>query len=131
MADINFVSCWGDPIGNYDPDTCNNGGGYWQFSGGALFAADDGRRIVIEVDDLSCGDFGSRVFCTITVQNSDQTLEWPVNLGTMQDACISSELDVQAVYAAVSRELGIVPDDVAAMVSDARCGADAVAWRER
>ena len=34
---FNIVSAWGAQTNpHYDPDTANNGGGYWQFSGGIV-----------------------------------------------------------------------------------------------
>lgn len=34
---FNIVSAWGMPTNpKYDPDTANNGGGYWQFAGGTM-----------------------------------------------------------------------------------------------
>lgn len=130
MADINFVSCWGDPIGNYDPDTCNNGGGYWQFCGGAVFAADDGRHVIIDVDDQSCGDFGTRIWCDVTVQDTTKALVWHVNLGTMDDASIDSQETIDAIFAAIAKELDILPEDVDNMLCDADRGASEAAWKE-
>ena len=34
---FHIVSAWGAQTNpHYDPDTANNGGGYWQFSGGTM-----------------------------------------------------------------------------------------------
>ncbi len=57
---FNIVSAWGAQTNpHYDPDTANNGGGYWQFSGGIVVDL-NGQLVTVEVDDTSCGDFGSR-----------------------------------------------------------------------
>lgn len=46
-----------DPLGHYDSERCNNGGGYWQFHGQAIVK---GFRVYVE--DSSCGDFGKRIY---------------------------------------------------------------------
>ena len=121
---------WGTPSGAYDPDTANNGGGYWQFYGGAKFSAVNGQVIIVEVQDTSCGDFGTRIWYDITVQSATKALEWHVNTGTMDDASIDSQETIDAVFAAISGELGILPEDVYDMLCDAHLGANEVAWRE-
>lgn len=44
----------------YNPSTCNNGGGYWQPYGTLVVKLDSGETLFIEYDDTSCGDFGER-----------------------------------------------------------------------
>ncbi len=44
----------------YNPDTANNGGGYFQPSGTVTVQTERGIA-TIDVDDTSCGDFGSRI----------------------------------------------------------------------
>lgn len=60
--DARMISFWGyetNPCAN--PDTANNGGGYSQPSGGILVALENGDYLTVTVDDMSCGDFGSRI----------------------------------------------------------------------
>ena len=69
---FNIVSAWGAQTNpHYDPDTANNGGGYWQFSGGIVVDL-NGQLVTVEVDDTSCGDFGSRVYFS----GSFPTAQW-------------------------------------------------------
>lgn len=44
----------------YNPETANNGGGYFQPSGTATINTAAGE-IEVYVDDTSCGEFGSRI----------------------------------------------------------------------
>lgn len=128
--DIKLDAVWGTPIGTYNPDTANNGGGYWQFEGGAIFSAENGQFIIIEVVDTSCGDFGTRIWCDVTVQDTTSALEWHVNMGSMDDASIDSQETIDAVFAAIAKELEVSLEDVDNMVCDADLGASEVAWRE-
>lgn len=128
--DIKLDAVWGTPIGSYNPDTANNGGGYWQFEGGAIFSAENGQLIIIEVVDTSCGDFGTRLWYDITVQDATKALEWHVNMGSMDDASIDSQETIDAIFAAIAKELDILPEDVDNMLCDADRGASEVAWRE-
>lgn len=60
--DNNFyvLSFWGANTNEfYDPERSYNGGGYWQPSGGCLFAV-HGRLVVVSYDKCDCGDFGCR-----------------------------------------------------------------------
>ena len=130
MNNIKLDAVWGTPIGAYNPDTANNGGGYWQFYGGAKFSAVNGQVVIVEVQDTSCGDFGTRLGCDITVQDATGALTWYVNMGTMDDASIDSQEIIDAVLSAVAKALGVLPDDVDNMLGDAYRGANEVAWRE-
>lgn len=130
MANLKMVSCWGTPTNPmYDCLTANNGGGYWQFCGGAVFAVDDGRHVIIDVDDQSCGDFGTRLWCDITVQDTDTALTWGVNMGSMDDASIDPPEVIDAVLAAIAQELCMSVEDVDALLSQATCAASEAAWR--
>lgn len=129
MNEIKLGAVWGTPGGAYNPDTANNGGGYWQFYGGAKFSAVNGQVIIVEVQDTSCGDFGTRCQYDITVQDATEALAWFVNVGTMDDASIDSQETIDAVFAAIAGELGILPEDVYDMLCDAHRGANEVAWR--
>lgn len=130
MNSVKLDAVWGTPSGTYNPDTANNGGGYWQFYGGAIFSAVNGQIVIIDVQDSSCGDFGTRLYYDITVQDATKALEWHINTGSMDDASIDPEETIDAVFAAIARELNILPDDVTDMLCDAHRGANEVAWRE-
>lgn len=130
MNEIKLNAVWGTSSGAYNPDTANNGGGYWQFNGGAIFSAVNGQVVIVDVQDSSCGDFGTRLWCDISVQDATKALEWHVNIGTMDDASIDSEEIIDAVFAAIAKELGVLPGDIYNMLCDACRGASEVAWRE-
>lgn len=130
MNDIKLGAVWGTPMGAYNPDTANNGGGYWQFYGGAIFFAENGQVVVVEVEDSSCGDFGTRLWYDITVQDDTKALVWHVNMGSMDDASIDSQETIDAVFAAIAKELNILPEDVDNMLCDTDRGASEAAWRE-
>ena len=68
----------GYETGHYNPETCCNGGGYWQFAGTAEVGDWN-----ISVDDTSCGGYGDRVF--FEVRRGDIT-SW-VWYNTMQSDC--------------------------------------------
>lgn len=130
MNNIKLDAVWGTPSGSYNPDTANNGGGYWQFNGGAIFSAENGQIVIIDVQNSSCGDFGTRLWYDITVQDAAKALEWHVNVGSMDDASIDPQETIDAVFAAIAEKLGVLPEDVDSMLCDADCGASEVAWRE-
>lgn len=128
MATIKAISCWGEPSGSYNPATSSTGGDYWQFVGGAMFAIDDGRRVVVDVNDQSCGDFGSRRWYDITVQDAETALQWGVNMGTMDDASIDPPEVIDAVLAAIAERLGTSLTDVEALISQATHAASEAAY---
>ena len=130
MNEIKLGAVWGTPSGAYNPDTANNGGGYWQFNGGAIFSAVNGQVVIVEVQDTSCGDFGTRRQYGISVQDATKALEWYINTGSMDDASIDPDETIDAVFAAIAKELNILPEDVDDMLCDACRGANEVAWRE-
>lgn len=79
---MRIESFWGRPTNaHYDPRKANDGGGYWQFEGGALFITSDGRPVVMEVRDTSCGWFGSRMELHAEVSGHTVDVYW----GTMED----------------------------------------------
>lgn len=129
MNNIKLDAVWGTPSGAYNPDTANNGGGYWQFNGGAKFSAVNGQVIIVDVQNSSCGDFGTRLYYDITVQDATKALGWFINTGSMDDASIDSEETIAAVFAAIATALGVLPEDVDDMLCDAHHGANEVAWR--
>lgn len=120
---ISIVSAWGlatNPA--YNPDTANNGGGYWQFAGG-LVAEINGQLVAVEVDDASCGDFGSRVYVGIIADG----YHWRYVDGTMDDASIDAPEEVEDILASASGVLGV---DAFALVCEAREAADLCAMQE-
>lgn len=74
---MKIQSFWGFPTNPYyDPTKAYNGGGYWQYRGGALYMAEDGRPVVIETEDASQGDFGTIYGYTITVDSMVYRDDW-------------------------------------------------------
>lgn len=55
----------------YNPEMCNNGGGYSQPATDALLRSDMGVSAIISACDLSCGDFGSRSGGEIEIVEDD------------------------------------------------------------
>lgn len=83
---FNIVSAWGAQTNPHcNLDTANNGGGYWQFSGGVVADLNNGQLVTVEVDDTSCGDFGSRVYFSVTADG----FCWRFSDGTMDDASLT------------------------------------------
>lgn len=118
-----ILSAWGRATNPaYDPDTANNGGGYWQFAGG-LVAEINGQLVAVEVDDASCGDFGSRVYVGIISDG----YHWRYVDGTMDDASIDAPEEVADILASASGVLGV---DALALVCEAREAADLCARQE-
>lgn len=108
---FNIVSAWGTQTNpHYNPDTANNGGGYWQFSGGIVVDL-NGQIVTVEVDDTSCGDFGSRVYFSVTAGFC-----WCFSNGTMDDASVDTPEDVLGVLRSISGVLGV---DAEALISAA------------
>lgn len=106
----------------YDSDTANNGGGYWQFAGG-LMAEINGQLVAVDVDDASCGDFGSRVYVAIIADG----YHWRYADGTMDDASIDAPEEVADILASASGVLGV---DALALVCEAREAANLCAMQE-
>lgn len=50
----------------YNPDRCRNGGGYWNYRGECSFLIND-AEVTVEVNNDSCGDFGTRYSATVRV----------------------------------------------------------------
>ena len=74
---MKLQSFWGHPTNSfYDPRKANNGGGYWQFAGGALYITDAGLPVVLEVIDSSCGWFGSRKELHADVSGRKADIYW-------------------------------------------------------
>ena len=109
---FNIVSAWGAQTNlHYNPDTANNGGGYWQYAGG-IVADIGGQLVTVEVDDMSCGDFGSRVYFSVTADG----FCWNFSDGTMDGASVDTSEDVLGVLRSISGVLGV---DAEALISAA------------
>lgn len=81
-----MISVWGEETNPFaNPDTCNNGGGYFQPAGGAVWATGIGD-VIVDWYDNSCGDFGDRWDATIIVAATGH--EWRFALD-----CIGGDVD--------------------------------------
>ena len=106
MFNLRIVSVWGwvtNPA--YSPDAANNGGGYWQYTGG-IVADVNGQLVTVEVDDSSCGDFGSRIFVDVAADG----FRWRVNIGTMADTSVDATDEIDDIYTSISGVLDIDAD---------------------
>lgn len=84
-----LISFWGEETNSFaNSATANNGGGYSQPSGGMLVELENGEHITVTVDDMSCGEFGSRIFWSMECSDGR---EFGGCFGTMSDACIDEE----------------------------------------
>lgn len=109
-----LVSTWGEFSSIYNPELpCNNNGNYPQPSGGAVVDA-NGHDVVILVDDMSCGDFGSRIWCEV----DDGCHIWQMNVGTMDDAFLDDDDYIDSTLCSISGCLGINAGD---MLDEAIC----------
>ena len=118
---FNIVSAWGAQTNlHYNPDTANSGGGYWQYAGG-IVADIGGQLCTVEVDDTSCGDFGSRYYVDVIADG----YHWRFSDGTMDDASIDAPAEIDAVLASISGVLGV---DAEALISAAWSTANICAW---
>lgn len=118
---FNIVSAWGAQTNpHYNPDTANNGGGYWQYAG-VIVADIGGQLCTVEVDDTSCGDFGSRYYVDVIANG----YHWRFSDGTMDDASIDAPAEIDAVLASISGVLGV---DAEALISAALDAANICAW---
>lgn len=98
-----ILGVWGYPTNShYDPDKAANGGGYWQYEGGAV-VAHNGEMIVVELRNDDCGDFGSRWGFDVTAPGYC----WRVTAGNADDASIDDLEDVEAVCASIEGVLGL------------------------
>lgn len=117
------LSAWGLPTNSaYDPRTANNGGGYWQYAGGIL-AEVGGELVTVEVDNQSCGDFGTRIYIEVFTGE----FNWCVGIGSMDDVSIQEPEEIDEIYASISGVLGI---DAAVLIREAIDAADLCAWQE-
>lgn len=106
---MKVLSFWGKETNPFaDSKTANNGGGYFQPSGGCLIQLDGGEEVVVELEDDSCGDFGTRERWSIAAPA--RGMRWLFTIGTMDDASIDSDEEVEAVLNSVYGCLGAADD---------------------
>lgn len=126
---MKMQSFWGWPTNpHYDPTRAYNGGGYWQYQGGALYMTEDGRPVVIETEDASQGDFGTIYGYTITVDGMVYRDDWGSS-GCMGGQYAAS---IPRLRAAAGK-IGIPAEDLADYIRQADEAADMAAgwaWEE-
>lgn len=66
----------------YDPSNSGTGGSYFQPYGEAVWVIKN-KKVVVRIDDRSCGDYGDRVYAEIDNE--------AFCFGSMDDACIDEE----------------------------------------
>ena len=78
---MKMLSFWGEPLNkHYNPDRENNGGGYWQYLGGALYLTENGVPVEIVTEDSSRGDFGTIHGYTVYVGKLVYQDDWGTNV---------------------------------------------------
>lgn len=98
---IAIISFWGDAP-EYNHELSHDGGSYYQPCGVALLRIGN-QYVVVELDDASCGDFGSRVRVSIECD----THKWMFTFGTMDDASIDTEDELEKIWLSAGTVLGI------------------------
>lgn len=116
---INVISFWGYAP-EYVTEFNNNGGSYYQPCGGALLRIGN-QYVVVNIDDTSCGDFGSRVFVNIECN----THKWVFTYGTMDDASINSDDELEEIWLSAGAILGI--DNLWTVINIVRAAIDVAA----
>ena len=116
---VTIVSFWGNAP-EYDPELSCNGGSYYQPQGGALLRI-GAQDVVVEIDDESCGDFGSRIFATIECD----TYKWMFAFGTMEDSSINSEDELEKIWLSAGGVLGV--DNIWTVINTVRDAIDIAA----
>lgn len=120
----NIISAWAEETNPFANSTfANNGGGYSQpYSG---YILDMGGRVgllCVEVEDYSCGDFGTRVNVEIDVPAVQ--MRWSVCIGTMDDTAIDDPEEVEDVENSILGVTGLGLGDLIALgreVADVCC----------
>ena len=122
---MKLESFWGEYTNpHYDPERANNGGGYWQYKGGALYTSDDGRSVVIETEDASQGDFGTTYGYDITVDGLVYRDDWGSN------DCMGGKCEPDhAILSAAAGKIGITVDELVVLIGEADNAANlAASW---
>ena len=119
-----LLSCWGNNTNTfYDPERSYNGGGYWQPSGGCLFAV-HGRLVVVSYDKFDCGDFGCRRDYVVECDGFRWAWSESNMDGDSNDYC-------EAVYNSISGVLGVDADWFLDVARDAVQFAASATWDSR
>ena len=92
-ADSIYTMCVDGAVDNqYNPDTCHNGGGYFQWHGTCYAMIFDPDRkaigwMIYNFEDYSCGDFGTRYSKDVTIIDMDGNILFDdgANYGSMID----------------------------------------------
>lgn len=83
-----------DYSSNYNPETANNGGGYWQFFGDCDIVTENGVVIHAEYSNSSCGDFGLRFNMSLKVCGMDKEFNiWEDHIFAVSDDDIVEQYD--------------------------------------
>lgn len=124
---MKLESFWGRPMNPfYDPDKANDGGGYWQFEGGALYITEAGRPVTVEVWDSSCGEFGTRLGVVIQMPRR----RWATDWGTMDSEIPGDDVPDQSVLSSAAGSMGVSDEDLGQIISEVFHAASlAAAWQ--
>lgn len=100
----------------YNPETANNGGGYWQFGGSCTVELTGGTIISAELDDSSCGDFGRRSELALTA-NGQKLVLWEDEIsGRREEAAEENTqalIQLEQLLGCDSRDVDCLVDDIA------------------
>lgn len=100
---------------NYNPETSNNGGNYWQFGGSCTAELAD-TIISAELDDSSCGDFGRRSQLVLTVKGQKLVL-WEDEISGRQEEAAEENtqtlIQLEQLLGCDSRDVDCLVDDIA------------------
>lgn len=98
------LAFWGEETNRFaNGETCNNGGGYYQPAGGISAVLDDGTVCIVEYEDSSCGDFGTRKYMSVTIPGYCWDFSW----GSMHDASNMSDEEFDECSRSMEGMLGI------------------------
>lgn len=113
---INVNNVVADYDHNYNPDTANNGGNYWQFGGSCTAELTGGTIISAELDDSSCGDFGRRSQLVLTVKGQKLVLWGDEISGRQEEAAEENTqtlIQLEHLLGCDSRDVDCLVDDIA------------------
>lgn len=107
----------------YNPETANNGGGYWQFWGDCQIVTSTGAVINVEFNNSSCGDFGHRYNMKLMYDNDEFNI-WEDNVSDYSDdeivwRCMQNKRELDKF----KRLTGIDPRIVNEVASAIECAA--------